>query len=261
MFRLNLISAAAIAMVLATGAKAADMPVYYEPEAVEEYGGWYLRGDIGASFQFSDDLDSPYFDVIEAAGGDLYLFDSEWSPSWFIGAGIGYQINDSFRVDVTGEYRFDSDFNANDAYDTGPADGVIDGTNDYDGTKEEAVFLFNAYYDFESYGIVKPYVGAGVGAAWIKISDFTDTSPFPLALGLSDSTETWNFAAALYAGATIDLRDNLKLDVGYRFLYMGDAETEDLLALDGSNPTVGNSFNFDNIMSHDLKVGLRYMFN
>jgi opacity protein-like surface antigen len=260
MFRLNLVSAAAIAMVLATGAKAADMPVYYEPEAVEEYGGWYLRGDIGASFQFSDDLDSPYFDTIAAAGDTLYLFDSEWSPSWFLGAGVGYQINDSWRVDVTGEYRFDSDFSANDAYDT-DSDGDIDGTNFYDGKKEEAVFLFNAYYDFESYGIVKPYVGAGVGAAWIKISEFTDVNPNPFAIGLSGSTETWNFAAALYAGATVDLKENLKLDVGYRFLYMGDAETEDLLDPNGVNNIPGNSFNFDNIMSHDLKVGLRYMFN
>jgi opacity protein-like surface antigen len=260
MFRLNLVSAAAIAMVLATGAKAADMPVYYEPEPIaEEYGGWYLRGDIGASFQFSDDIDSPFFDEIAAAGDTLYLFDSEWAPSWFIGAGVGYKINDSWRVDVTGEYRFDSDLNANDAYDTG-SDGTIDGTNEYDGTKEEAVFLFNAYYDFESWGTVTPYIGAGVGAAWIKLSDFTDTNAMTGGFGLSGETETWNFAAALYAGATVDLRDNLKLDIGYRFLYMGDAETEDLLTAGGVN-IENNPFNFDNIMSHDLKVGVRYMFN
>lgn len=258
MFRLNLLSAAAVAVVVATGARAADMPVYYEPEPQQEYSSWYLRGDIGATFQISDDLDSPYFDEIAAAGDTLYLFDSEWAPSWFLGAGVGYRINENFRVDVTGEWRFDSDFSANDAYDT-DSDGDIDGTNDYDGKKEEAVFLLNAYYDFESYGIITPYVGAGVGAAWIKISDFTDTNDMTGGFGLSGSTETWNFAAALYAGASIELKENLMLDVGYRFLYMGDAETEDLLTAGGVN-IENNPFNFDNIMSHDLKVGLRYAF-
>jgi opacity protein-like surface antigen len=259
MFRLNLLSATAVAVVIATGAHAADMPVYYEPEPQQEYSSWYLRGDIGATFQISDDLDSPYFDVIADLGGTVHLFDSEWAPSWFIGGGVGYRINDSWRVDVTGEYRFASDFSANDAYDS-DNDGTMDGTNDYDGKKEEAVFLFNAYYDFESWGMVTPYVGAGVGAAWIKISDFTDTNGITGGFGLSDSTETWNFAAALYAGATVDLNEKLKLDFGYRFLYMGDAKTEDLLALDGSNDIDGNTFHFDNIMSHDLKVGLRYAF-
>jgi opacity protein-like surface antigen len=259
MFRLNLISAAAVAVVLATGAKAADMPVYYEPEQ-EEFGGWYLRGDIGATFQISDDIDSPYFDDINA-DGQVFLFDSEWSPSWFLGGGVGYQINENWRVDVTGEYRFDSDFNGSDAYDDDDAGNFPNGTNEYDGTKEEAVFLFNAYYDFDSWGMVTPYVGAGVGAAWIKISDFTDVNTTNAALGLSDDTETWNFAAALYAGATVDIKENLKLDFGYRFLYMGDAATEDLVDVNGGPGIDGNSFHWDNIMSHDLRVGLRYAFN
>jgi opacity protein-like surface antigen len=262
MARLTVLTATAVAAVLGiAGAQAADMPVYYEQQAAPEFGGWYIRGDIGGSHQISKDLDSPYFDVIQGAGGVLYQFDSEWAPSWFIGAGIGYQFTDSLRADITGEYRFASDFNASDAYDTGPADGTIDGTNNYDGQKEEAVFLVNAYWDLPTHGIMKPYVGAGVGASWIKISDFTDTSPNPLAIGLSGSTEQWNFAWALYAGLGFELSQNLTLDVGYRFLYLGDAETEDLLAPDGSNPTIGNSFNFNNIMSHDVKVGLRYKFN
>lgn len=248
-----LTAAATTALVFATGAKAADMPVYYEQPAEVEFGGWYLRGDIGASQQISEDLDSPYFDTI----GELYLFDSEWGRSWFIAAGAGYKFNDWLRVDFTGEYRGKSDFSANDAYDSEP-DGDIDGTNFYDGTKEEAVFLLNAYWDLPKMSMATPYVGAGVGAAWIKISDFTDTNPNPLAIGLSGDTETWNFAAALYAGVGFELSERLTLDVGYRFLYMGDAETEDLLTPDGDNDIVGNFFQFDNIISHDIKVGLRY---
>jgi len=260
MARLNLLTATAVAAVLGiAGAQAADMPVYYEQQAAPEFGGWYIRGDIGGSHQISDDLDSPYFDEIAAGGDTLYLFDSKWEPSWFIGAGVGYQFTDSLRADITGEYRFGSDFTGSDAYDT-DSDGDINGTNNYDGEKEEAVFLVNAYWDLPTYGIMKPYVGAGVGASWIRISDFTDTSPNPLAIGLSGDTEQWNLAWALHAGLGFELSQNLTLDVGYRFLYLGDAGTEDLVTPAGGNATF-NPFNFNNIMSHDVKVGLRYRFN
>jgi hypothetical protein len=42
---------------------------------------------------------------------------------------------------------------------------------------------------------------------------------------------------------------------------MGDIDTDDLLLPDGSNPTIGNYFEFDNIASHDVKIGLRYIFD
>jgi len=258
MTKLKWMAGAVLAVFAAGAAEAADMPVYYEQPAQAEFGGWYLRGDIGMSHQISDDIDSPFFDIIDPAD-TLEILKSEWDPSWFVGAGFGYQFNEHFRMDVTGEYRGGSDFTGHDYYDTG-SDGTIDGTNDYTGKKEEAVFLVNAYYDFAGFSSwATPYIGAGVGAAWIKLSDFRDVNAMTGALGLSGDTETWNIAAALYAGVGFQLSERLMLDVGYRFLYMGDASTEDLVALDGSNATY-NPLRFNNIMSHDVRVGLRYGF-
>jgi opacity protein-like surface antigen len=257
MFRLNLISATAVAVVLATGAEAADMPVYYEPQP--EYHNWYLRGDIGASHQVVGEFSSPYWDEVAGLGGAVDLQDADFDASFFIGGGIGYRVNDWFRVDVTGEYRFESDFHGLDHYDDAPADGLVDGSNEYSGSKEEAVFLVNAYYDFPTWGAMTPYVGAGVGAAWLKMSDFTDYNPTEDATGLSGDVSTWNFAFALYAGLAFAVNDRLTFDVGYRYLYMGDIETDDLLAPDGTNDTF-NPFNFEDIASHDIKIGLRYAF-
>jgi opacity protein-like surface antigen len=246
------------ALVFATaGAKAADMPVYYEAPV---FGGWYLRGDIGASHQVSDDLDSPYFDEIIANGDSITLTQSEWDASWFAGIGFGYIFNDWFRMDLTGEYRGKSDFHGQDFYDTTPGPPA-EGTNTYTGEKEEAVFLVNAYWDITKWGNMTPFVGAGVGAAWIQLSDFQDYNPVTDALGLSGDVDTWNFAFALHAGLSFEINPQMTFEVAYRYLYMGDIDTDDLLLPDGSNPTIGNYFEFDNIASHDVKIGLRYIFD
>lgn len=254
MLRLNRLTGAALAaLTLTTGANAADMPVYYEEPS---FGGWYIRGDIGITNQFSDDIDSPYLDVI--ASPIVEIHESEWDASWFIGAGVGYVFNDSFRADFTFEYRFQSDFSGLITADDG-AD-PIDFTNEYDGEKEEAVLLLNAYWDITTWNSITPYVGAGVGASWIKLSDFSDVDEALGSAGFSDDVESWNFAWALYAGLSYAINPQLSFDIGYRFLYLGEIETDDLVAADGDNDTY-NPYNFDDIASHDIRIGLRYRFD
>lgn len=257
MFRLNLISAAAVAVVIATGAKAADMPVYYEPEPVE-YKSWYLRGDIGASHQVVDEFTSPRWDELAGLGDTVYLREDDFDASFFFGAGVGYQINDMFRVDVTGEYRFDSDFHGLDNVDTA-SDGDIDVVNEYWGTKEEAVFLVNGYIDIATWGNVTPFVGAGIGASWIKLSDFQDYNAVGGVSGFSDDVSSWNLAYAAYAGLSFKVNEQMTFELAYRYLHLGDIETDDLLLAGGGNPTF-NPYEFNDIASHDVKIGLRYTF-
>jgi opacity protein-like surface antigen len=250
------------ALLLSPVVHAADMPEYIEPAPVEvAAGGWYLRGDIGASHQVSDDLDSPYWDTVTSPTSFVDLHESQWDPSWFISIGFGYEFNDWFRTDFTAEYRGKSDFFGADSYDFDTTAPGSEGANDFTGNKSEWVLLANAYLDLPSYGIMTPYIGAGIGAARIEISDFTDYNPINGAIGFSDDTATWNFAWALHAGLAFELSQNWTVDLAYRFLYMGDAETEDLLAADGSNPTPGNSFHWSDIASHDIKLGVRYTFD
>ena len=258
--KLNLLATTSAVLMLGVfGARAADMPVYYEEPVEQEFGGWYLRGDVGASHQRSDDIDSPVFDDIAAAGGTVTLQESEWEASWFAGVGFGYKFNDWFRADVTGEYRGKSDFFGQDFY-TGSPTPPATGTNTYTGEKSEWVFLANGYVDLPSWGIVTPFVGAGVGAARVEISDFQDFNPVAGATGFSGDTSTWNFAWALHAGAAFEIDRNWTFEIAYRYLNMGDASTEDLVDAAGGSAVV-NPFEFDNIHSHDIKVGMRYQFN
>jgi opacity protein-like surface antigen len=247
---------------LSTGsAFAADMPEFVEPAPIlvaQEFGGWYLRGDVGITNQQVDEFSSPIFDL---PGNEFDLQYADFEASAFLGFGIGYKFNPWVRVDVTGEYRFQSDFRGLDYYtDAGLPSGI--GANVYDGNKTEWLALANAYIDLPKLGIMTPFVGAGVGGARIKIADFTDFNPVVpfTATGISGDTSTWNFAWALYAGLAFEVSPQWTFEVGYRYLNLGDADTEDLTTLEGVS-FQDNPYNFGSITSHDVKVGVRYQFN
>jgi opacity protein-like surface antigen len=242
------------------GAHAADMPEFVEPApiAVKEFGGWYLRGDVGITNQQVDDFSSPIFDL---PGNDFDVQFNDFDASAFVGLGVGYRFNRWVRADITGEYRAKSDFNGLDYYtDAGLPSGI--GANVYEGNKSEWLLLANAYIDLPTFGIMTPFIGAGVGGARVKIADFSDFNPVVpgTATGVSGDTSTWNFAWALYAGLAFEVTPQWTFEVGYRYLNLGDADTEDLLTPAGGN-FQNNPYHFDDITSHDVKVGVRYQFN
>ena len=252
MLRLKLLSGAAIAgIVLAAGSvQAADMPVY-EPEIIAT-GGWYLRGDIGITFQQVEDVEY-------LPGPTTFVDEIEFDPSWFIGAGIGYKFSKWFRVDLTGEYRGASDLEGSDEFVVGDPPEV--GTNDYTGEKEEWLVMANGYLDFELGGGFTPFIGAGVGAVNISINDFEDVGGGVAtgSFGFAPDSDEWNFAWALHAGIGYALSERLTLEVAYRFLHLGDFETADLEDETG-DPLDPNSVSFEDIYSHDVKFGLRYTY-
>ena len=265
MFKLNKFALAACAwtVVAMPAAMAADMPPVYEPVPVppKAFAGWYLRGDIGYGNQDVDDLDNVLIDDFDRYDqGDL-----EFDGGPIFGAGIGYRFNNWFRADVTGEYRAKVDFKGHDigVIENGPGpddDDIF--TNDYDAKKSEWLFLANVYADLGNYRGISPYVGAGIGAARTTIHGFTDTgmSTIPTtSLAYGDDESEWNLAWALYAGVGFEVTPAMTLDVGYRFLHLGDAESGDLVAFDGTN-NVDNPMEFENLTSHDIRVGFRYMF-
>ncbi len=188
--------AGAAALALApTLAKAADMPMPPAPEPIVEFGGWYLRGDIGMSNQYVKRLDSPAFtpDVTVLAKG----FDS--APTF--GVGIGYQFNSWLRVDLTTEYRGGSTFRGMDRYlDPTIIPGGI-GTNDYHGTKTEWLTLFNGYLDLGTWYSLTPYVGAGIGVTRNTISNWRDNNIVTAASAYANSHSEWDLAWAALRGA------------------------------------------------------------
>src|SRR5258705_8321121 len=101
--------AAGAASLLSSMAFAADMtiapPPLYVPPPVEDFGGWYLRGDIGFSNQRVERLNN----VLDA-GLSSSTQNLNFNTAGIFGLGVGYRVNNWFRADVTGEYRGNSQF-------------------------------------------------------------------------------------------------------------------------------------------------------
>src|SRR5258708_29550673 len=130
------IAAAGAAPVISVSgaAFAADMPIapppqYYAPPPVEEFGGWYLRGDIGFSNQKVNDLHYGR----ESAYSQLTSFNqqSSFDTAGIFGVGVGYRVNNWFRADVTGQYRGNSNFKATDRFTGSASGGPYSGLDNY----------------------------------------------------------------------------------------------------------------------------------
>jgi opacity protein-like surface antigen len=258
----NLALAGAAALVLmSAAARGADLPVpppMFAAPVVQDYGAWYLRGDIGITNQSVKSLASP------APGFDTTtLLNKGFDSSGLFGVGVGYQFNSWFRADVTGEYRSAANFNALQNYPctigTPPACTTGFATDQYQGAKSEWLFLLNAYLDLGTWHSVTPFVGAGIGFDRMTIGNFTDTNVIIPAIGYSTDNSKWNFAWALHAGLAYQVTPNFAVELAYRYVYLGNGSTKDLVGYDGTNATF-NPIEFRHVDSQDIKLGVRWMF-
>ena len=269
MATLRILGLTTAALLSGTAAHAADMPMP-EPVPVEvapavESGGWYLRGDLGFSNQAVDDLDNALYH--NGTTTNLAHVQKSFDAAPFGGVGVGYQFNQWFRMDLTGEYRASANFHGMDTFsgvfDRGGVATAGTGVDVYTGRKYEMTGLVNAYFDLGTWHNITPFVGAGVGVSRNTIADFTDsgqnvaggTTATSVAYG-RDSSKV-SFAWALMAGAGYQVAPGLTVEAAYRYINLGKAQSGDLVAYDGTN-TVYNPMKFKDITSNDFKFGLRW---
>ena len=238
-------------------------------------GGLYLRGDIGVGALGYNDLDVRLNGANPMADAGVSAFSthkSNGNTNFFAGVGVGYQFNNFLRFDVTGELRGGT-LTGRDSisYDYGTPTRQI---NSYRGNMSSLVALFNGYFDLGTWNCLTPFVGAGIGFASHRIGDFTDNgaqdfyagpggarSGTGTSFGYSDGATKTNFAWALMAGLAYDVNPNLKLELGYRYLNMGDGPS---MVMHGASGAFGNpsyTVQVKKLDSHDIKIGMRWMFN
>ncbi|MFC6788476.1 outer membrane protein [Methylobacterium komagatae] len=234
------------------------------PPPVEFAGGWYLRGDVGASI-----YTAPKYSVNDIPG--TVFFGEAQSGGLFAGVGVGYQFNNFFRADVTGEYRTASlRLSSYNDFGTGINNDITGRNfNLTSGHYDAAVVLANAYFDLGTWYGITPFVGGGAGVAFNNFSGFTDsgitnfTYPFrfnqPTSPGFFKTKSTESFAWALHAGLAYDVTPNFKVELAYRYLNLGRGQTGALTCLDVSSPPCTTVLKAKNIEAHDIKLGLRYM--
>jgi opacity protein-like surface antigen len=240
------LAVAATAAFLATpSANAADLPL--ARPIIPEFSGWYLRGDIGMSNQNVDHLFNVLYNtttVVNVSKG----FDS----GWIFGLGAGYQFNNWARADITGEYRGKTNFRGLDIYGGGT------GVDDYYGSKSEWLFLANFYVDLGTWWYLTPFVGAGIGFSRNTIHDFRDVNIATAGLAFGADASKWNFAWALHGGVAYNVTPNFLVELSYRYVNLGDAQSGDLVTYQGTN-AIYNPMEFHGITSHDVRLGVRWM--
>ncbi|MCA0399197.1 MAG: outer membrane beta-barrel protein [Proteobacteria bacterium] len=255
MLSLNSFRGAGLAMLALAGsglgASAADMmsppppPPMMPPPALESTSGFYLRGDIGVGL-----YDHSRIVTLPPVVG-LSTLSSSVNGTAFVGVGAGYQVNSFLRGDITAEYRFHTKHRHVDVF-TPPQSNLITGT------VGGFVGLANAYVDLGTWHRITPFLGAGIGFASMTMGRTNDyqLNAGGALNGTGPSKTQTRMAWALHAGFGYDLTANLKAEVAYRYLHIGN--------VDGGRVTCAGACPYNvrirGLASHDVKVGLRYMF-
>lgn len=219
---------AALALA-STQAPAADFPVepiLPTPSFVQVSSGFYLRGDLGYRWNRVSHVDGGF--LSNAAHSD---FDEAFSA----GFGVGYKAG-WFRADITADWSPDAHFTATN-------DPVL---GNYTGKITSGTVLANGYLDLGTWSGFSPYVGGGLGVAYLRTSNFSSAAfPGVVFTGLNTTGLAW----AGMAGIAYSLAPNLVADFGYRYLDLGDA-----IARFGA----ANELRVKNITAHEIRAGVRW---
>jgi opacity protein-like surface antigen len=274
------VAAASLIVLGGVAAEAANLPPLPEAPSLHPAdfaGNWYIRGDVGIASYSTGRWTQPATglspgDQLLSAG---FISKSIQGPA-LIGAGFGYQLNQWLRADVTAEYRTavglrgvfqETTFNPF-------APLALLRQNEYPGTLQSSVVLANAYADLGTWYGLTPYAGVGVGLARHDLGGFADSGivqtgtafnsnntpngPLtPVAFSrVADKIRT-NLAWALMAGLSYDITSNLKLDLGYRYMNLGDIRSSPIDCVCGQ---IFPGFKIRNLASNELLIGMRWLF-
>jgi opacity protein-like surface antigen len=254
---------ASAASLLSTMVFAADLPIaqppMYAPPLVD-FGGWYLRGDIGMTNQRLKSLTNtdPNASLFTSTG---LGFDS--AMLWDLG--VGYQFNNWFRADVIGQWRGRANFHGSQYVPTGVFGPTFTEADNYSGSKSEFVVMANGYVDLGTWWCVTPFIGGGIGASYNRISGFRDDGVIYNGGVLNNSVTyatdagKWNFAWAVHAGLGYRVTPNVTIELAYSYMNLGDATTGLPNFNFAGTPVAANPWTMHDLTSHDLKLGVRWM--
>ena len=140
--------------------------------------GWYLRGDLGAHWGLLSGAESaaPFPDPTDNSLGN----------GMTAGLGVGIKSN-WLRTDVTIDYASPVKYQ-----------GTVAAAGDTTAKIQATTALFNGYLDLGTWYRITPYIGAGAGVAYARVSDYASTAAPPFSGDTSKNQ--WNFAWAGMAG-------------------------------------------------------------
>jgi opacity protein-like surface antigen len=258
------LTAPAHAADLFGAAPPATIPASEAPTAIEIGSNWYLRGEVGASFE--DGPTASISPALAATAGApaVPLAVATWGggsrTNAAAGLGFGYRFSDYLRLDATWDYSTGPGVNRSTSFACTPigidAPGVCSGAMNL--RQHANTFLANAYVDLGNWSGLTPYLGGGIGLGVNTTQMNVNYSESASGLGLPAETwtgainsTTYGVAWALMAGLSYQLTPSVAIDLGYRYLNGGPTRTF-------VDPLTGTALR-QRYVSQQVLVGVRYL--
>ena len=206
--------------------------------------GFYVGGGGGVNWTKDSDITLTDPSVPATLSGE-----AEFDTGWGAVGQVGYKglFLPGLRLEFEFNYR-DNDLDkvtvdSVNGVSISPTElGALSGTSPVTGSVRSIAPMFNVLYDFNTGSPITPYLGAGVGPAWVKLKTSDGSS------GSSDTDVV--FAYQGIAGIAYNITNNLSLWLDYRYFATQDPEWS---FEDGS--TVEGEYR-----NHTVMIGLRWFF-
>jgi len=213
------------------------LPDFRKPYYTELISGWYARADLGYRKHDIGSVEAPTANAVTGSRID---------NAWTLGFGGGYKYK-WFRSDVTLDYANKARFYGETAQGPGYFTAQID----------SFTLLGNVYLDMGTWAGFTPYIGAGIGTTNLRTHEFRIAGQLP-SEGVADTTR-WNFSWAAMGGVSYQISPSMLLDVGYRYLQMGEA-ISGILTPNTPTPAINTArVSLRDMTAQEIRVGLRWM--
>jgi hypothetical protein len=227
---------------------------YYQPEGFDRLSdsGLYVGLSIGYTYSITGGMSAEYAGEKDAwfVPGAFQMANFKHNSVLPIQISVGAAINNDVRVDFS-YLRYSGISYPNTARSSNGAGGFLDVTVT-DGRVSSTATMLNLYYNLDSYtgvlasGLLRPYVGVGLGISTNTISDYlvydknfygeSDIDPdlvynVGVLTGISDvkayhsGGTSEQIAYAFEGGVTTELEGGLKLDFFVRWAHLGRVES------------------------------------
>jgi OmpA-OmpF porin, OOP family len=190
--------------------------------------GFYVGAGAGATFPMDNEIESQT---------GLQTHKLSFDPGWLVDGQVGYAFGNGLRTEVEVGYRQAENDSITNPYNN----AGLSGSGNY-GVLNSMV---NVLYDMDINTRLTPYIGVGVGYAYVWAKDLGIASSGTSLLSATDKS-AGAFAYQGIAGFSYDIMPHWAATLDYRYL-------------------ATTSLDFGNVKSeyssHNVMLGLRYEFN
>lgn len=210
----------------------------FAPSAAAEYDVAYMG--LRGSYVITD--------VGSTQGSIFFDFNEEYADGFGAGFFMGWVLDSNFRLEIEGTFR-SADLEevtiVRDDLFAVPAGTVVD----VGGDAQTGAAMVNVYYDLHLFdGPVLPWIGAGLGGAYVDYAIDATLPGDPLTVMFDGKDTTWAFAYQFMAGITVPVGEGVSMSLAYRYF-----QTQDFVYVD----VFGEEFETD-IRQHNVDLSLQF---